>query len=86
MVSHQQYSAHGVGRDRSVDQIVRLEDFRKRHPGVEITSPRQNGATAWKAIVDTETGYDEINRFELRDVLDILEARFGTPGTEGTQK
>lgn len=79
MGPYQQYGAHGVGRELGVDQVVRLEAFRKRHPSVEITPPRANGSRAWKAVIDTETGYDELNRFELRELLDILEARFDVP-------
>lgn len=60
----------------SVDQVVRLEGFRQRHPNVEITSPRQNQTRAWKAVWDTEHGYDEINRFDLGQLLSYLERKF----------
>ena len=62
----------------NIDQVVRLEAFRKSHPSVEITSPRQNGTRAWKAIWDTEHGYDEINRFDLSQMLNQLEDKFDT--------
>jgi hypothetical protein len=60
-----------------VDQVVRLAGFRKRRPEIEITSPRQNGTRAWKAVFDEEHGYTEVNRFDLRELLDHLERTFG---------
>lgn len=60
----------------SVDQVIRLKAFQQRHPEIEITSPRKNGSRAWKAVWDTEHGYDEINRFDLRTLLDNLEDKF----------
>ena len=59
-----------------MDQVVRLEEFRRCHPAVEITSPRQNQTRAWKAVWDTEHGYDEINRFDLMQLLNHLELKF----------
>lgn len=55
---------------------MRLREFQKAHPDVEITSPRQNASRAWKAVLDEGNGYTEVNRFELRELLDDLEKRF----------
>jgi hypothetical protein len=65
---------------RWVDQVVRLEAFRRRNPGVMIQSPRQAGGRDWIASWDEEEGSMTITRPELRDVLDIVEERFGVPG------
>jgi len=73
MVSHIPASIPAV---KPPDQVERLRQFRTAHPEVEISSPRQNETTAWIAIWDTENGYDQISRFHLRDLLDVLEARF----------
>lgn len=72
------YAAAGA----SVDQVLRLEEFRRRHPSVEIASPRQNETPAWSAIWDTERGYDQISRYELRTLLDNLEDTFDVEGPE----
>ena len=49
---------HSVpGVDNAVDQVIRLERFRKDHPGVTVMSPRQMGsANEWLAMWDEETG------------------------------
>jgi hypothetical protein len=60
----------------SPDQVMRLREFRKARPDVEISSPRQNASRAWKAVFGEANGYTEINRFELRELLDDLEKRF----------
>lgn len=63
-----------------VDQVLRREMFQKAHPSVEIHSPRQMGGREWVATWDEENGSTTITRFELRDILDVLEDRFGVPG------
>jgi hypothetical protein len=61
------------------DQVVRLEQFRRRCPGVTILSPRQTGTRDWFAEWDEQNGSTTVTRPELRQVLDILEERFGGP-------
>lgn len=75
-----------MGRDRItghtghyVDQVLRKERFLRAHPSVGISSPRQLGGSEWVATWDEENGSTTIHRFELRDVLDVLEDRFGVP-------
>jgi hypothetical protein len=62
-----------------VDQVKRRERFQRHNPSVTILSPRQLGGRKWVASWDEETGSTTITRFELRDVLDVLEDRFGVP-------
>jgi hypothetical protein len=61
----------------SVDQVPRLEAFRRDHPGVSILSPRQLGGRDWLATWDEEAGSTTITRWELRSLLDALDKRFG---------
>lgn len=63
-----------------VDQVIRKERFLHAYPSVEIHSPRKMGGNEWVATWDEENGSNTITRFELRDILDILEDRFGMPG------
>lgn len=60
----------------SVDQVVRLEAFRRRCPGVVILSPRQTGGREWLATWDEENGSTTITRSFLKALLDRLEDRF----------
>jgi hypothetical protein len=76
-----------MGRDRItghtgkyVDQVLRKERFMRANPSVEIMSPRQLGGNEWVSTWDEERGSTTIHRFELREVLDVLEERFGIPG------
>jgi hypothetical protein len=75
---------HGItGVDgKYVDQVLRKERFMRANPSVAILSPRQLGGREWVATWDEENGSNTVTRFELRDVLDILEERFGVPGAE----
>jgi len=75
-----------TGHTRYVDQVVRKEAFMHANPSVEILSPRQLGGREWVATWDEERGSTTIHRFELRDVLDVLEERFGVPGEENSGK
>jgi hypothetical protein len=63
-----------------VDQVVRLREFRQRHPHVMVTSPRQNETPSWRATWiedgDDEAPVTEIKSYDLRPLLDRLEARF----------
>jgi hypothetical protein len=72
------------GVDGAVDQVIRLREFRKAHPQAMITSPRQNGTLLWRAtwIEDTvqpddEGAVAEVTSYDLRILLDRLDARFG---------
>lgn len=74
-------AAGGVGK--VVDQVVRREEFAKRHPEITITSPRENGTYRYRADWLTvsadpkQDGKPDFEaRIELRDLLNYLEAKF----------
>jgi hypothetical protein len=69
-----------TGHTGYVDQVLRRERFQRANPTVQILSPRQLGGRDWVATWDEEQGSTTVHRFELRDVLDVLEERFGVPG------
>lgn len=62
------------------DQVRRKERFLRHNPSVMLLSPRVTGLTEWTASWDEENGSSVITRLELRDILDVLEDRFGVPG------
>lgn len=59
-----------------VDQTIRRELFQVKFPQVKILSPRQLRGREWLATWEEESGSETLTRFELRDLLDILELRF----------
>jgi hypothetical protein len=60
----------GMSRDSHVDQVVRLEEFRKEHPDIEVSYR----VSYWEAVTKQENGETIITRYELGDLLDKLEA------------
>src|SRR5579875_3725526 len=72
------------GADHAADQVARLREFIRRHPGIAVTSPRQNGTSVFQAVWTdgTQAGgtYSGVvvlaTHEELRCLLDYLEARF----------
>lgn len=72
-----------IAGSRSVDQVKRSEEFRKRHPEVSITWPRGDGAMEFEASWLNVSGNpaedgtpEKRSHYELRYLLDYLEARF----------
>lgn len=74
-------SAEDMGDDWR-DNVQRLEDFRRAHPHVTVTSPKDSGTLGWTATWteavpgkrDGETEQKSNN--DLGRFLDYLEARF----------
>ena len=61
------------------DQVPRRQAFEEAHPEVTITAGGSPGAW-WQAAIDAGGGEVEyLTRFELSDLLDVLEARFAPP-------
>lgn len=60
------------GVDRAGDQVVRLMAFRKAHPEWRIAVDREYGL--WRALRLRDGGEDNHVRYELRDLLDAMEA------------
>ena len=59
------------------DQVPRQQAFTDAHPEVTITS---GGAGSWwQAAVPDGDAMEYLTRFELCDLLDVLEERFGVP-------
>ncbi|HEX6527656.1 MAG TPA: hypothetical protein VF070_47715 [Streptosporangiaceae bacterium] len=56
------------------DQVSRRERFKAAHPQVRITFV----GPAWQAVIPLPDGEDVITRYELRDLLDVLEERLMT--------
>lgn len=52
------------------DQVPRRQAFEAAHPEVEITYH----GPYWKAVITEEAGQTVVTRYELKDVLDKLEA------------
>lgn len=52
------------------DQVPRREAFEAAHPEVKITYH----GPYWKAVITEGTGQTVVTRYELKDVLDKLEA------------
>jgi hypothetical protein len=61
------------GVDHAVDQVVRREEFEKRHPQWRIWCDRNRHI--WHAERMIEGGRDKVTRYELRTLLDELEKR-----------
>lgn len=61
------------------DQVPRLTAFRAAHPEVTITNAGNPLAPAgwWQAAIEDGDAVEYITRFELSDLLDVLEERFG---------
>ena len=53
-----------------VDQVPRRQAYEAGHPGVEITYR----GPYWKAVVREDAGETVITRYDLKDLLDKLEA------------
>ena len=62
------------GVDRAPDQVVRLLAFRKAHPEWRIALDREYGL--WRALRLRDGGEDNHVRYELRDLLDVLEGHY----------
>jgi hypothetical protein len=56
-----------------VDQVPRREAFEKAHPEVSISYLN----TAWQAVIPEPQGEEIHIRYELADLLDLLEGLFG---------
>ena len=52
------------------DQVPRRQAYEAGHPGVEISYR----GPYWKAVVREEAGETVITRYDLKDLLDKLEA------------
>jgi hypothetical protein len=59
-----------AGEPEFVDQVPRRQAYEAEHPGVEITYR----GPYWKAVVREESGETVIVRYDLKDLLDKLEA------------
>jgi hypothetical protein len=57
------------------DQVPRRLAFEAAHPDVVISFLD----TAWQAVIPQPAGEHVIVRYELSDLLDVLEARFAPP-------
>jgi len=58
------------GDPEFVDQVPRRQAYEAAHPDVEITYH----GPYWKAVIPEGTGHTVITQYELKDVLDKLEA------------
>jgi hypothetical protein len=58
------------GEPRCVDQVPRRGAYEAAHPDVTIT--RHDGW--WQAVIPEDAGETVITRYELKDLLDRLEA------------
>ncbi len=59
-----------MGEPEFADQVPRRLAYEAAHPDVEITYH----GPYWKAVITDEAGQIVIARYELKDVLDRLEA------------
>lgn len=60
------------------DQVLRLNEFKKRWPVVTICPPASyNGR--WVAEWPEENGSSTVTRYELGELLDVLQERFEPP-------
>ena len=59
-----------AGEPEYVDQVPRRQAYEAGHPDVEITYH----GPYWKAVITEGTGQTTVTRYELKDVLDKLEA------------
>jgi hypothetical protein len=59
-----------MGEPEYVDQVPRRQAYEADHPHVEITYQ----GPYWKAVITEGAGQTVITRYELKDVLDRLEA------------
>ena len=57
------------------DQVLRQQAFEQAHPEVTISYL----STAWQAAVPDGDMTRYVTRFELKDLLDVLEALSGPP-------
>ncbi len=58
------------GESECVDQVPRRQAYEDAHPEVEITYH----GPYWKAVITDGTRQSNITRYELKDLLDNLEA------------
>jgi hypothetical protein len=66
-----------AGEPEFVDQVPRRQAYEAAHPEVQITYH----GLYWRAVVNEPAGRTVISRYELKDLLDKLEAldRSGRP-------
>jgi hypothetical protein len=66
-----------AGEPEFVDQVPRRQAYEAAHPEVQITYH----GPYWRAVVNEQDGRTVISRYELKDLLDKLEAldRSGRP-------
>jgi len=57
------------------DQVLRLNRYRRDHPGVAINA----GPGFWQAQIPQHNGEQIITRYQLRELLDELDALTGHP-------
>jgi len=57
------------------DQVLRLSQYRRDHPGVTIRA----GLGFWQAQIPQHNGEMIITRYQLRELLDKLDALTGQP-------
>jgi hypothetical protein len=62
------------------DQVPRLSQFRRAHPGITIGA----GHGYWQAQIPLLSGEQVITRYQLRDLLDKLDTLTSDPGPAGT--
>jgi hypothetical protein len=67
------------GEPDYVDQVPRREAYEKAHPDVKITY--HDGW--WQAVIPEEAGETVVSRYELKALLDKLEALGGGPAAPG---
>jgi hypothetical protein len=61
------------------DQVPRLSQFRRAHPGITIGA----GHGYWQAQIPLLSGEQVITRYQLRDLLDKLDTLTNDPGPAG---
>ena len=62
-----------------VDQVPRWDAFKAAHPEVVITPPGKTAGALWRAVIPLPDGEDIVTRYELGDLLDVLEEHFPPP-------
>jgi hypothetical protein len=73
----------GLRGRRHPDQVPRLDAFKQAHPEVTVTPPpeplRLGPRGRWTAAIPDADAVEHVTRWELADLLDVLEERFPVP-------
>ena len=59
------------------DRSLRLNRFRAQHPGIAIRA----GLGYWQALLPERAGETVVTRYQLRELLDELDALTSQPGS-----